>query len=734
MMLSAFCSLVLAEPNKDFSICITPVSEVHEDEKTQNYELYIGEETILKHVTNDWEIKIPHSNDVRLFQINDNAFVFYVELGYLKLLECNPLGTILFHNTMIQNPIIDQWDIVFHNEFIIVGGISTYEYGGFIEEKQTKILGKQDAFIVSVNLEHEITNKKILGGKENEYFETIVCSEESLFVLGKKDPYSGGDFGNGGQQKNTNFICNLNSDFLLIDYKILDNSEQITSFTFFEEYLYYSNQSFLYKFDQNLNIVLKRMVDEPILFSMISYFQCFIVLEVGRVSIYSIIDFQQLYYQDIEEIKFDSQFLLNQRSLKLKNDEYLFSLEVLDFRDFYLPLRYFDGFSEETNINGLFDVLEVTKKTSDPQFNPLVFGDYEWEYEIQTSDYQKFCFTRVVDVDLEVNVSEGFIYPVGYTLKFTGNATLNGKIIANNYAIAASGVYQLVLQGTNETKEVVNFSVDSEQIVFQENKTRHFHQEVVRGSIFYLDFSFIGNINEVVGVEINGEIIQTFVFDSVNKKIHVRLLAGEVVGSCFYYVKRIIYQLNGNEFSKQVNEVVIINVVGFAPEVSVVEEKDLSFQILVEDGDATARMIKIEAISHVDDQIFYLPLADGKIQWSHLPEHNLYDITISLVYDSGNHKLGDIEIMRTKMQSKAKVDLGEIVILEKANTLKKMSLSFSPGQSTIQEIIVNNHVVYESERINYISSIFIGLLITIASFFVSLFIHRAIKKQKRRYF
>ena len=125
-------------------------------------------------------------------------------------------------------------------EIIRDGALNINSY--YLEENKIYIVGKsgednldtnqgflkEDAYIIEINKNSWSVN--YYGGIGNEEFLYIFKEKENLYLLGRKDKITEGDFGNGGRYESNIFISKLNSDKKIIDYKIIDRNKEVIGF------------------------------------------------------------------------------------------------------------------------------------------------------------------------------------------------------------------------------------------------------------------------------------------------------------------------------------------------------------------------------------------------------------------------------------------------------------------------------------------------------------------------
>ncbi|MGD9887586.1 MAG: hypothetical protein AB7T03_06495, partial [Bacilli bacterium] len=500
--LTSFFSM-LTNDNQSFNAFVVPDESDGIIDQCGDFLVVNKEESLfIKQKNANWAINMPDQDHFKLRIVENCLIVFYQKDGYIHALKVGLNGNVLYSGRIIPNRLHQVWDVKVHDEIWICGTIEQYEDASFIETKEEKGLNKQDAILIAVDFSFRITKWKIWGGLENEGFESFTFSNDNIFLVGKKDPYSGGDFGNGGLLKGNNFICMTDFDFKLLDFLILDNNNPLLFLDFVKESLFVCTNLTLYKINENLGIVKKRVFDKVIFHGLISDFNVFIGFGIENMALVDILDLQKIGNVAVETINEETVYIQMEKTIKIKNGLLCSYLDVIDLRNFYFSNIYYDNLPNSGGIKSLFGEVNIVDKTSFPQFNSLVFGNYNWLINLENPFGLKYSINREQLVQREVNVTDGYIYPLGYQLRFTGNATLNGKPIVNNYTLNQSGNYHLVLKGLDEESYEVVFIVEREQIHFQELETRNWHYETRKGGLIQINFSLQGEWEEIEAVVI----------------------------------------------------------------------------------------------------------------------------------------------------------------------------------------------------------------------------------------
>ncbi len=719
----------------DFQIITQNVSETEEEwlDKCDGYELISENETeYLRSSSGEWCLAVPDFASHRLLSQGGEAWLFYRKDAVLHLLKTDETGKVLFNDVLLDNPVDPIWDVVLKDDIYLCGSFTNYLSPQFSNNRTARGMAGRDAFLAVLNADLSLKSWGIFGGEKNESFEKLSVTGEAIFAAGKKDPLSGGDFGNGGQTKDSNFVCELTLDLEVADYLILSGSSALRAFGFREDFLFLGTGKSLYKFGEDLQIVRKRDFTTEILYAQFSELNGILCLENSGGRLCGYYDLQDVMIFSDPQITPTTTFTKMGETLLLENETGKIFWDLLDLRSFWVGTEYQNAFLETRIIKSLFGLTKMEKETSAPAFDPLVFGDYVFTFSGETASGLPFSFQRNVYVLQEANVSEGMIYPLGYQLNFTGLGLLNGKAIVNNYPVSQAGNYVLILSGVGGISREINFKVESEQIPFLEPSRETWDREIGCASPFYLDFILTKEVTDVTGVIINGSVFEDLVYDRVNKSVHLRLIAPEVAGIYDYLIEKIQY-LEGNDLlGVPVRQIFTLNVLNSAPEVTLGETDTLVYRAAINDPQGTIRCFRITAVSDVDETVMQFGLSDHNLVFSGLTKGEDYEVTVSLVFDLGNRVFETIEILSMQTNGSESLELGEILITQKAETLGEFLLSLSKGQKRLRQVVSENQLLYENQPTDYPKLVLIGTGGAAAAFAASFLTRKFIRKKRNR--
>jgi hypothetical protein len=721
--------------NDDFQVITQNVSESEEEwlDQCDGFEL-VSENDLnyLRFSSGEWSLTVPDFESHRLLCKEGEAWLIYQQDAFLHLLRTDANGTVLFNGVLLENPLDPVWDVVLEDDLYLCGAITNYVNPEFSNYKTAQGLGGRDAFLAVFNDDLGLKDWGIFGGEKNESFEKISVTGEGIFAVGKKDPLSGGDFGNGGQGPDSNFVCELTRDLEVQDYLILLGSSPIRMFGFREDYLFLGTGQSLYKFAEDLRIVHKRDLGTEILYSQFSELNGILCLENGNGRLCGYYDFQDVFEFPCPQASPTTIFDKYGEVLCLRNETGKVYWDLLDRRSFWVGETYQNTFPEPRIVKSLSGLAQLEKEISEPAFNPLVFGNYAFTFLGKTASGLPFSFQKTVSVLQEANVSEGMIYPLGYQLNFTGLGMLNGKGIVNNYPLSQSGHYVLILTGVGGISREINFQVESDQIPFSESPRKTWDREIECASPFYLDFTLTKEVTDVTGVVINGSVFEDLVYDRINKSVHLRLMAPETAGINDYFIEKIQYLDGSDPFSLPINQIFTLNVLNSAPEVTLGETDTLVFKTAINDPQGTIRCFRVTAVSDTDEAVMQFGLSDHNLVLPGLAKGKDYEVTLSLIYDRGNQIYENLEILSMQVKGGEPLDLGEITITQKAQTLGEFILSLSQGRKNLRQVVSDNQLLYQSQPVDYPKLVLIGIAGAAAAFVVSVQTRKFIRKKRNR--
>ena len=655
----------------------------------------------------------PNSTVIKIVEKDISTFIFSLEKNILTINEFDKTNNLRSSKTY-EDKFSEQFNVYYHNDTLyFIGEIREYISEKAIN-KRKNYHENFDAVIIAFDDKLDYKTINVFGGAMNETFLEVRFTNSHIFISGKKDTLSGGDFGNGGGIDYGYFICKLTYDFSLINYVTI-NDILLNDFTIQEELLI-TTDSYLYKLDYDLKPLDSLKLNVESLFAHVSNKKMLIIMGRTEGKIYDLNNNQKSYEFDFEDnlnevIVRNDAFLL-----RTNNSNYLY--KIYDLRSIHNDYIY-KGEIEEIIVSDMFKDISNISKTIIPTFNPLVFGKYEVIYY-----FPDFNINGNIEVPYEANVTESFIYPTGYELRFTGKASLNGNGIVNNHRINNPGEYQLALQGLNDVK-TINFQVHSEQIKFTEYQNKHWDICVPVNQKFFIEIPFVLDDFEILNAWINGELYKC---ELVDKVLKVEIIP-DSIGVIFYKFEGVSYKYNNSIYQYNMDFEFKANVLKNDLSVIVAilnNSSEIDFDIKVDDPMLMVRGFNIK----VDNANTYLPLASKEIIINGLIPNRDHNISINLIYDQGDEKIKELELVNTKINSfNQTINIGEINILQMGSSIEQLNIKLNKQKEVINASC-KNQLIYQYEEEDISEYIVTGIFLGIVSFSIIKEIRKRIRKRK----
>lgn len=577
---------------------------------------------------------------------------------------------------------------------------------------------KEDAYIIEINKESWSVN--YYGGIGNEEFLFIFKENENLYLLGRKDKITEGDFGNGGRYESNIFVSLLDGEKKLIDYKIIDRNKEIIGFEKIQNKIFIILSDEVISYDLLLNPLDFDVINHQI----ISYK----LTADGILALFSqknatIIDF---FDEEKEVIDYNKIF----KKVEVE-DEYLLLIdEKNEYKGDILLMKDYDSSDEYERGEKLFSLFgqcDEMDVSFDPFLDYQVYGEYITNIKYRTKGGVNFKIKTKYVVPEEVNITDEGIYPVGYRLLFTGKGYLNGQYIINNYQIANSGEYLLELVGANGEVKSFSFIVDEKQIDFIENNNIVCDIEINKNQKFNIKMNLklpIGH--KVDSVIIDGEVFDNIIYDSANEILFINMLGIQESGVYDYNIEKL--NLSGDSFtySKKVNINVKVNVTNDDLYLELGDYNDLKLVIDTNDYDNTARYFEVVLTNGKDEKNKKYPICNSDLLID-LDEEGLYNCEIYLVSDTGSSEMKRTLLVNSRVYGVGRIKLGKILINKFTTSLERFAIEFN-NEGSLKEISINKEVVYENLKKNKNEYIFYS----IGTFILSLIITILVKDEMRR--
>lgn len=680
------------------------------------YSLILNEKFYLKSSNNI--IEIGEYEKAKMFFINNELIIIASSYGGLYKISVNRDLELKDEIVLIREGITSDWNGYMENEKIYLFGKSN--------ERNENIsnlphLSNDDCFFFVI--ENNNFKENYYGGSLNEEFINGLVINEEYYICGFKNSLGDGDFGNGGKYEKNVFITKINQEFNVDKSIVLDENEDIIGIFEYKNIVYLVLENSIYCFNKSLDLVNKKVNNYRVLVSKMS--------EEGILALFSenlieLIDLNNNTSEKIDlEFKIEEAYLWDE-FIVLKSGNYWYIADVICLEEYCCKENYNVGFEK---LFSLFGVCSLNDVSFSPYLDYQVYGEYDVSLKYETIGGIGYTHLSIHNIEKEVNVVNGGIYPLGYRLRFTGKGYLDGKMIYNNYQLSTEGKHILELIGANSESEQISFEVNKNQIEFNDIEKRNSDVEVERGEKFSLKFNLkIDEKCKITKVIINGEEYTDLAYEEKNCILFVRCDPLMEEGIYTYNIERVYYSDEINEYSKKIEEKVIVNVLNPRLKMNLINlSENLFFYIDCTDYYNTARYFKIVAYNQSEEYVYNFPISNNEILLKNLKNNTDYKVDIYMVSDINSHNLISTPIMNlSTFSTNGEIYVGSIKILKFEDSLQRFCIEIDEEfmEKELEEIIVSGSSVFINNRTNLkgyiffcISSFLIGIvLIAIFSF------------------
>ena len=655
----------------------------------------------------------------KVFLIDKELYVFFKTVEYDTIRVLRFTKNKYTENIINQN-FISDFDVIVNNDnFIIVGTVEELNvdlFAPFINDKN--YLKQKNAIIMEYNFYDGILKANVLGGILNDSF-TKIYKDKVYYVVGKKDQNSGYDFGNGGENGTGYIVCKLDNNLKLMDYLVFD--EEVKNVFIKENKLFVFCINYLYCFD---NVALK--LYNSLKFASSCVFGHIIdenlvgILSQSQVKIY---DYVQNYCLD----SYEYQFSESVNEVFIYND-YIY---LQDYDNTYKCLFYdkkyesvvfnYDN-NDLSSINK--ELLCIPKNRSfvaveyEEQFSESVFGIYDISL-----NYGDVKVSTNMEVEKRINIKNGGVYPVGYSLKFSGKAYLNEEEVFNNYCLKDEGEYQLKLIGKDET-DLINFSIEKMEITYEDEEHNNWDYEINRNQDLNININLEEEYDDIKKVYVNGE-SYNFTYDRINKQIIIKINEEES-GLYKYNVSKIEYLIDDNVYDQLVDYSIVVKVLNDKISIDSQIYDDDTYVILEQyilSNVEEIRFFKF-VINKEEQLVYYVPINSESI----FIENNLLGnelVEVYLVYDIGG-KYYEEEYLFSFDYNFKKSYLGELEIYKYKDEVEKIVFKLNKTKY-LKSLSVEEEIIYEYKSVDYIKP----SLISISLVFIMFVLVKVIKRKKQ---
>lgn len=636
------------------------------------------ENTIFIRKDEFWEKTIFDEENIKIIKFNDNYLISSLWNKKIKIRILDNNGRFLYEELLDENP-VENYDCKFYNGyFYFTGCVEQYTSKKFIEAKGNKPLDKYDTFLIKAKQDFSQIQVQVFGGYLNESFERLIINHEGLIVVGSKDQTTGGDFGNGGRFiENNLIIAKFTFNLQLIGFNIINTNYPLVNVHLYNDLVYIITENECLVIDQNLqfrkSIAITNIKYSYLGNEMLALFTNneIIVCSLNNLNIES----RSFYNEEFDNVV---NIIAHCDTISVfLNRENILYCQIIDIlRIKKSPsscvLDYCLLPNQSMIVNTLFNNAQLVQTISYPYFNRNIHGNYEFILTFLIRENKEINITSSLQVSLECNVSDGGIYPLGYRLKFTGNASLNDQEIFNNYPLDKEGSYELVLSDCLGQTTRYNFTVDKEQFYFEELIYKSWDMTVFKDSTFFIQINLSKERHEnLEKIKFNKDYLRTH-YDFENEVLTVYFNSPELNGVYVYY----FYGLEFTDDVLELNYLYIVNVLKKPPMAEIIPKNNNTlYYCQFEDSDNTLRYLEIKIIQNQKENIYRYSLGNNLLVISNINRHNILDIEIAFLYDLGDNLLREIKILDlTVLPRKDKITLGHLDFVKSSQYIEGVNL------------------------------------------------------------
>ncbi len=660
-------------------------------------------------------ILIENVKQYKVLSKDDTITIFkkYFDSNYVEIYKFNKGKIIL--NKLIDNQFIGNFDVIYYkNKYLFISSINEYEN---IVIKHTYSLKQHlqeiNGIVLLFNDELEIINCKIYGGILDDYFYKIYYDDydEIVYITGRKDQESGYDFGFGGNGTYGYILLSLTSDLEINNYCLFKNEiknieikEKLTIYTIYE----------IFSLNFDLTMVSSLKFDSECVFGMSMNQKLYAIFTRRELKIY---DFKQNRCLDIYEYKvieevMNIELIRDYLLVQSNNNKYykmIFYNDLLSDRTFIYDTD--DLYTLNNKIDGLPKQYELKQIYYQENYNPSIFGKYQIIF-----DYDYFELTSDIIVLERHNVTDGYIYPKGYRLLFSGNAYLNGEEIFNNYELIEPGKYELKLLGKDE-EIIINFVVFEMDILFFEEGLKYWDYEVKKNQELQIDLKYTEEV-KIKSLYVNDELYD---FEDNEEENIISIKFKEK--QCQLYEKiinKITYEINDVEYTKELNYRILIKVLEnninltnnyYNNDEYFIFEHNITYNDSIEQNQV--RFLKVE----YNNEYQYIPLKNNSHiiidynQTTLLKYYLVYDVYGKLYQEQ---ILFDIEYDLSNDQT---VGILEVIVDENTNILQGFNIKIK-NDKNIKKIVIDDKIEYSNNDANDYKLVLFSVIFVLMLFII----------------
>lgn len=671
-------------------------------------DFYIGyeenKELVIKTKNDEWIRKIDLL-EVDIFNIDNNLFIFSYVDNKLKVLVYNRDGLITLNKEILSESLVN-YKIFYYDKFYIIGSIDT-------------LTNQIDALMYIYDIKFNLLEKKNYGGRLNDYFFELVKVDDKLILAGKKDNLTGGDFGNGGKHDQDIFLCLIDNENEIEKVVVLNDNSKIIGLKYIKDDIILVSENAIYKFNQTLDLIKSNEINLNSLYFTNAYNNKILVFSFKKITVYDLISLKKMIEIPIdigiEKIKEFNNILYI-------NDKLYFDLANLE--NIKYAKQVYKDITPVYDVSSIFGSCEFLEEVSEEYFSNLIFGKYQRSLKYKNIYGLEFIIDFESVVQIEVNVTQGGIYPVGYRLFFTGNGYLNNTKILNNYELTKAGDYLLKLVGKDNEEYEVSFQVSDKQVYFEDDIFLNYDVITKKNEPYYLHLKYSDSLSNIHSVIIDNEEYFDLVIDLEKKLLSIKMKPLSDSGVLYHIINGIIY--NDEIYrSVSVEKVYVVKVLEDVPNYTVIKESNSSYLINFSE-DSVSRFFYVYYTFNGEEIIQKYPLNSSNIILMNLPES--LNIKFGVSYDLGDKTFFYFDLIEFTYEMVKNNNILEVELVKSEEESKEFRLKVK-DEKALKSVVIGEKIAYENIKKNYLLQIIIGIIsfIMVTSFLINF----RIKKTKK---
>lgn len=664
---------------------------------------------------NNSRIQLVDSLDIKYFFIDDQLFVFYLNDSCYLVVQKYKKG-ILYNTIVVDNIFIKGFDVINdRNKFIFVSNVNKIENELILNAyNQKQYLKEINGVCILIDSDLNINNVCLYGGLLNDYFENIYYDSynELVYIKGYKEQESGYDFGMGGNGKYGYFLLLLNDDLSINNYILFDYN--IINVEFCNNTIVYLDNC-IFTLSGDLNVISTLKFTPGCVFGLYMFDYYYAIFYRNKLKIYDyrlnevVGQYEYEFSNNVKDISCDGNYIILKDDINVYKGVF-YDNWCEDFTFIYDNNEL--NYVSKKEIVGIPNNYKLKNIEYEENYNPSCFGIYEI-----ILNYEYFIIKAKVEVLQRCNIKEGYLYPVGYNISFSGIAYLNGEEVYNNHCLDQEGSYTLKVVGKDQSYEI-NFEVKYMDIKFQNEDLFYCDYELVKNQSLNLDFKVNHNVSKVI---VNGN-EYPFTMDEENLLLTIKF-SEEEVGLKSYCIEKFVFLIENQEIAVDFYYYFVINVIDNKMIVNSNcynnEDYFIFENLLTNNNDIRA----IKVVSK--NKSVLLPIIGQNINFGNYFSGD-ENLSFYFVYNVNSEYYEEIEIFTIQYNFVNDDDFGYIEICKNNDGIYNIILKINNNKN-LKEIKMNNEIKYQFiDKTNYSFLIFSVVIV------VCLFVGKVIYNKKRK--